>query len=409
MPMQGDKPVQCSLTRRFATTNVALASLVAILFQSSLPVESGGACRPTLDEPTWETKAEYRLKIAGTFLPEGGLRISQVEPDGPGEKLRNSDGSPGKLESGDILLSIDGNSIKSLADCQQSLQRSAQNQGNVTIQVRDVRTGQVFQWQTTAEITNVPFLQGRIRPVGLTFQAFRGRIQNLIRNGKIPMKEPVFDWNAGDFMVYKLPSTLPTACMGSGDRMQEYTIPLSYQVTVETIRHFRTRVSPQAQAFWGRVLPKVETLIEAMFVRIRDSKPGEEDSLSRFLFELERQISKTYTEELNTLAIQNGKKGAKTPPVPCEASIAKCQIIPVNGVCKYMSSGSWLVERVLNDRDPSWDFPGWTRAPNPGRLETANFTRVWVKWPDGREWADTIQIPSNARILTLRPTGWSSE
>lgn len=392
---------------RVAGVCLCLLSLSALSFASRVtsPYEHD-AEQQTPASTSWEIRAEYRLKIGGTYLSEGGLQVSSIEPKGPGENLQNPNGGNGRLEPGDVILNINGVAVKSPADSQRALRLSERNQGRVLLHVRDVNTGRVFQWYTTAEIVNVPVMQGRLRAPTLTYQRFRERVREMIRAGKIPLEEPRFDWNAGDYLVCEIPSPVPSECMGETDRLQEYSMPLSRQISVEAIRHFRTKNNPRARAFWDQVLPQVELLIESMFIQIRDSKPGQEDQLSKSLFEVERRISQLYETELNRLARQNGKKGMNWIRYQCYASIATCRIVPANATCKYMAAGPWLLEQVINDRVPDWNYRGWLTAPNPGPLETANVTRVWVRWEDGRELTGTIHLPKSGGVLTLEPRGW---
>jgi hypothetical protein len=95
-------------------------------------------------DKTSKVDLKYNLKVKGVFTKDG-LKLDEIDEDGPAHKLTNDEGTPAYLEPGDVIREIDGKAIKSADDYVKAL-NGASDHEKVKIKVRDVRTGddQVF-------------------------------------------------------------------------------------------------------------------------------------------------------------------------------------------------------------------------------------------------------------------------
>jgi hypothetical protein len=84
---------------------------------------------------------DYRLLVEGQFLSTGGLRVSYVNPQGPGVRLM-SDRGPLALEPNDTILAINGWPIRQPNDLYRELARSGGSEVHLT--VADGRSGEVI-------------------------------------------------------------------------------------------------------------------------------------------------------------------------------------------------------------------------------------------------------------------------
>jgi hypothetical protein len=104
------------------------------------------------EEAKTETRLQAVLKIRGTILPDGGYRVTEVNPDGPAANLDLPDAvrpTRGILEKGDVIVAVAG---KSFADHRQFLDlmnQATRKGGKVRLTVKDVNTGRTAVWIAT--------------------------------------------------------------------------------------------------------------------------------------------------------------------------------------------------------------------------------------------------------------------
>ncbi|WP_437231081.1 PDZ domain-containing protein [Planctomicrobium sp. SH661] len=127
------------------------------VFSDEYPVPGGS------DEPqTSQTPARLQFdveEIQGPDLPEssdrfgvrvemrnGGAQVVAVTPGSPATRFRFSNGSPSRLEIGDIILTINGQAMNVFDDFNNAVASSA-SQMNFTI--RNTRDGRIYQCTTT--------------------------------------------------------------------------------------------------------------------------------------------------------------------------------------------------------------------------------------------------------------------
>ena len=94
---------------------------------------------------------QYRLRIMAAYYPGQGLRVVSVEANGPATNLVKP-GEPdthGSLDPGDVITRVDGQPVESLQNFYDLIKAGAVNRGKVVIRVRDVRTGQLNDWEAT--------------------------------------------------------------------------------------------------------------------------------------------------------------------------------------------------------------------------------------------------------------------
>ncbi|MGV3484475.1 MAG: caspase family protein [Planctomycetaceae bacterium] len=127
-----------------------LALVVASLPFVFVSFLAQAAAQETLNEAsevrsgTKVVRTEYRLLVTGVFQPNLGLRISNVDPSGPGAWMSSPNGrTRGILERGDVVIAINGRPVASNHAYFEAI--NATN-GDARITVRDVNTGRHFDW-----------------------------------------------------------------------------------------------------------------------------------------------------------------------------------------------------------------------------------------------------------------------
>jgi hypothetical protein len=99
--------------------------------------------------------SEYRLQITAEFTPNG-MRVLSVDPNGPAASLTrvvNGQRYKGILDTGDVILAVDGMAIHTQDDYHAAMRAS--HNGRVRLTVRDVKTGQVAHWYAQAVLVPV--------------------------------------------------------------------------------------------------------------------------------------------------------------------------------------------------------------------------------------------------------------
>jgi hypothetical protein len=117
--------------------------------QSIVGIASTSEGRPA----TRILRLEYQLRILAVFHANGPMVVHTVFPGGPATRLvtAGSPATPGELERGDVITHVDGLPIRSQSDYYRAMYLSGARNGQVTIRVRDVRTGRYIVWKATAE------------------------------------------------------------------------------------------------------------------------------------------------------------------------------------------------------------------------------------------------------------------
>jgi S1-C subfamily serine protease len=103
--------------------------------------------RSAAEEKKSEARQQALLKVKGTLLSDGGLEISEIDPDGPAANLRWADGTAGRviLEKGDVIIAVEGKKFRSMREMLDLLNAGyAANKGRVYLRIRNAKNPREF-------------------------------------------------------------------------------------------------------------------------------------------------------------------------------------------------------------------------------------------------------------------------
>jgi S1-C subfamily serine protease len=131
----------------------AIASAVAVVLSLFFLTGVSPARDDKKDQPEHGSgeKLKHYLQVKGSWSKDG-FRIGAVKEGGPGQMLkREPKGDPmAMLESGDVIVEVNGTKIKSQADYAKAM-NSAKDPDNIELKVRDVNSGEVATWYATSK------------------------------------------------------------------------------------------------------------------------------------------------------------------------------------------------------------------------------------------------------------------
>jgi hypothetical protein len=304
----------------------------------------------------------------------------------------------------DIITQVEGRQITSEEQFLQAVRDAAANNRELTLIVADrwnevetVRRVRPDQRDGKIGIDYTFLPPEKARTVNrLPLQEFIRRVERLTSSGKLSLPEPEFDWR-GATLRYRLePALVPNIYDDPNEAV------LAELSTIQAIRTYRMRSDTQRE-FWRPLLTEVEGKVSVMIQEIQAGQKTQEELVDALL-DHERSISDLYQTRLDSLAKDDGKRGAEPKGRQHETQLYEISIrmVPPQGELKYMAAGRWLMLLLRNDnREPDWSDSTWSTAAQGGTIQLGQMTRFAVRWPDGASRAATMGVEKMGGMILV--------
>jgi S1-C subfamily serine protease len=100
-------------------------------------------------EKTSKLDLKYALKVKGYFANDG-FHIEEVDENGPAFRLDDGNGGLAMMEKGDIIVEVDGKSVKSPADYAKAMNGAADH-NKTKLKIKDVNSGNDATYYAAAD------------------------------------------------------------------------------------------------------------------------------------------------------------------------------------------------------------------------------------------------------------------
>ncbi len=219
----------------------------------------------------------------------GQMLVAGVIPNGPATKMSSKTVPQASLEVGDAITKVNGVAVRSHSDFVSAVNRSLD--GNMTIHVRDVNSGQVLEWNLFA------------KPTATTeYGILRDTYRRGIRTDSVGVQasNPCEVNLAGKTVTDRLPSFLPTIKqlpdqVSSEERLRQ--IVMSIQAIHESQLVSKTPV------FSDDTFLKIDRIIKPYFQRINTAK--DEKYKRSQVIAVREEVLASITNDLNAWASTN--------------------------------------------------------------------------------------------------------
>ena len=126
-----------------------IARIRVLLFCISMQLVVGHAqCELGIGQPApalLVNPVRFGLQVTGSFPPEGGLIVADVDPSGPGTHLWLMSGATASLQPNDAILAIDAQNFTQ-SSYYKLMNNGAMVRGRVLLTVQDASTRRISNW-----------------------------------------------------------------------------------------------------------------------------------------------------------------------------------------------------------------------------------------------------------------------